>query len=340
MLDKVDIRIPAATPFSPKMAEIYAYAAHPDVNLFHESDHYTRTGDLRPFGMQSRIHVGLKHGKATSGVVPVGNGRTQNVRLSPANHKLELIDVGEMGFSRMVHEVGEVFGLKQSKILALETIRVDLAADVVGVPVTWFRDNVRAQYKRWGAELGEYTEMGSKGVETVYFGKRPNCFRIYDKVAELKYQHKRLTRKASPDADKPDFQETWGVPETDFIMTRVERQIGGGRIPTELSNIARLKNAPDFNPFGKLKFRAAGAVVPNQGTDDNTTYWAGLYLRQMFLEAGQHNFHRYMSGKCGDNLIRTMKRFARYLPAIAAGGVTAANLYDFYRNSVTRQLAD
>ena len=64
-------------------------------------------------------------------------------------------------------------------------------------------------------------------VETVYFGKRPNCYRIYDKIAEFRYQFARL--KPDEGLEKPPFEELYGYPETGVILTRVERQIGGGR---------------------------------------------------------------------------------------------------------------
>ena len=34
----------------------------------------------------------------------------------------------------------------------------------------------------------DYSRTGKVGIETLYLGKRPNFFRIYNKIAEFHYQ--------------------------------------------------------------------------------------------------------------------------------------------------------
>jgi len=78
-----------------------------------------------------------------------------------------------------------------------------------------------------------------------------------------------------------DFQTKYGYSKTGITLTRVERQIGGGRIRRSL-------RAPDglgplrFNPFDKLEFLGDGASEP-QITDCArvTEYLAGVGLRRL-----------------------------------------------------------
>jgi hypothetical protein len=66
--------------------------------------------------------------------------------------------------------------------------------------------------------------------------------RGYDKVAESKMQFRKMKRKANKDADELDFEKEFGFPE-DAVLTRVERQCGGGRIPEEVSTFGQLSRA-------------------------------------------------------------------------------------------------
>src|SRR5215472_13088683 len=107
---------------------------------------------------------------------------------------------------------------------------------------------MRAHYKRWVADIGqtdskklEYARMGQKYVQTYYLGKRPNCFRVYDKLAEYHCQYARFMRKLSDAAEPPSFEELYGYPANGITLSRVERQIGGGRVPAELQTFGCLR---------------------------------------------------------------------------------------------------
>ena len=137
------------------------------------------------------------------------------------NYKVELVETGCIGLSRMVREVEEIFDVDPE---SLAVMRVDLAADVFDIPVPSFAvEHCRVQYKRWVAGIGhivdglEYSEMGMKRLETFYLGKRPNVVRIYDKVAEHKHQYKKLLRGVNPKgAEVPEFKEIFGItPDTE-----------------------------------------------------------------------------------------------------------------------------
>jgi hypothetical protein len=85
---------------------------------------------------------------------------------------------------------------------------------------------VRAKFAQWQADFGvveirdvagrtmPWSEMGKREVQTMYLGKRPNCFRVYDKMAERlhawnleKRRHERLARQIVVD------KATEGAPE-------------------------------------------------------------------------------------------------------------------------------
>ena len=80
--------------------------------------------------------------------------------------------------------------------------------------------------------------MGRRGVETIYFGKRPNVIRVYNKVAERQYQYSRMLARAKrnniPVTELQTFEQIYGHSPTGCVLTRVERQIAGGRIPEQI----------------------------------------------------------------------------------------------------------
>jgi hypothetical protein len=316
--DKVELRVPHNTRFTHSFAEKYQYARN-ETNTFRASQYYGAAGDLRELGHQVRLHLHCMMDKE-------------------GNHKVELMETGTMGYSRMAHEVAEIFEMPERGIKALPVTRVDLCADAAGVPVSWFIRHARGKFKRWSSELGEYSAMGFRGPETLYLGRRPNVIRCYDKVAERKHAYAKFCRRVSADAELPSFEDTYGIPETGFTLTRVERQIGGGRVPAQLNNLARLKNAPDFDPFENLILESSGSIAPEKGDHDFVQHWAGLYLRTRAEELGQHGFHRWLSGEVGSNLSKYKQRFARYLPFDQAP-ITREELRDIYATAVTRQLA-
>jgi hypothetical protein len=240
MIDKVEVRIPRMAHFTREFREFYPEIRNdPRLNPFRRSQHYESAGNLRKFGYDAILHMNC-------------------IRDRQGSHKLELLDTGRMGYAMMCHEIERVFDLDPRR---LRLMRLDLAADVGGVPVAWFVRHARAQYKRFACDIGQvdaetlqYARMGQQEVQTLYFGKKPNCFRVYDKIAEYHHQYARLARGSSDAAELPTFEEVYGYPERGLILTRVERQMGGGRIPKQVDTFGKLKAAELFNPFDKLRF--------------------------------------------------------------------------------------
>src|SRR5262249_13976962 len=157
----------------------------------------------------------------------------------------------QMSYAGMQNEIERIFDIDARR---LPLMRLDLAADVRDVSVDWFVRHVRARFKRWACDIGQveceasqYARMGLQQIQTYYLGKRPNCFRVYDKLAEYRHQYAKLTRRASDAAELPTFEEAYGYPETGLILTRVERQMGGGRVPACIDTFGKLKASAAFN---------------------------------------------------------------------------------------------
>jgi hypothetical protein len=333
MIDKFDIRVPGPAPYTPAFFRLYPELRNNPKGPFHASRQYLAVADLRPYGHDVILHTHCKFGKG--------------------DHKIELIDTGIRSFEYLLNEVRRIFDVNPSN---LELIRVDLATDVPGVPVTWFLSHTRAKFKRFhNAGMGdfEYQQLGQKGIQTLYLGKRPNMFRIYDKVAEWQHQHKKLQRRLGAGVEIPDFHSFYGVwPDT--VLTRVERQIGGGRIAQQIkimgtketvrvSTVGELRrHAPEFNPFCNLELsQAALPPQPNDFTDINQ-YMAVMWAREVIPEWGMHAFFQWLNFHTGRNARRWLNRHGPWLPdsvSETASGISSGELYERYRDSVSKQLA-
>jgi len=320
MIDKLDVRVPAVAEYTREFSELYCALRNDRKGPFHETKHYLAAADLRQFGYDVILHTHCKHGRE-------------------GNHKLELVDAGKRGFDFLAHEVRRIYNVNPAD---MGLIRVDLAADVPRVPVSWFLSRVRAKWKRFhNAASGnlEYMQMGSRGIETLYVGKRPNCFRIYNKIAEWRSQYQRLLRRVSHDAETPSFEECYGYAE-DFVLTRVERQCGGGRIPKNISTFGGLRrHAPDFNPFQNLDLTATGLMPAPEDFEDLKTFAFVMWSRERIAEWGRHAYFQWVNQYTGGNASRTFKKYGQWLGVDLAATLTLDQLYDYYYSSVTRQLA-
>jgi hypothetical protein len=323
VIDKVEVRVPARTQFSREFAQLYRDIHHdPKVNPFRSSRYYSSVGDLRRLGYDAVLHMGCQSDKA-------------------GNHKLELIDTGKMTYTQMAQEIERIFDTSPRR---LEMMRVDLAADVRGIPVSWFAGHVRARWKRFAADLGkmenpqlEYCRIGKQKVETLYFGKRPNCFRIYDKIAEFEHQYAQLTRRAPDAAELPGFEEVYAAPRNGLTLTRVERQMGGSRVPTEINTFGKLKRSAEFNPFDKLDFLASGESEPSIERYDLNAFLFGKGLRQLIEAEGMHRARAFVNAHSGGHASRIFQTYREFLPA--ESGLDARRLFLVYQESASKQLA-
>jgi hypothetical protein len=249
------------------------------------------------------------------------------------------METGQKSFKELVGEINRVFVVDPMR---LEVMRVDLTADVVGIPVPFFQDALRAAYKQVANDIekaDQFSRLGRGDVQTLYLGSRPNCFRIYNKIAELKKQYAALKRNETDEHPLPSFEELYGYPGEGFVLTRVERQFGGSRIPNELSTLEALRdNAASFDPFKSLEFLTSSKPEPDPDAYDLTKFLAGLGLRQLIRELGMQRTRRFINKKSRGNAARTFRELGDFLPPNTEG-FSAADLTRHYRDSIQRQLA-
>ncbi|MEP6539596.1 MAG: hypothetical protein ABJF23_29945 [Bryobacteraceae bacterium] len=319
MIDKLEVRIPSRTQFSSQFSGLYRdISSDEKVNPFKTAQHYIKAGDLRAFGYPAILHIHCTRDKQ-------------------GNHKLELIDTADLSLSAMGREIERVFDVSCRR---LGLMRIDLAADVPSVPISWFASHARVRWKQWTADVGhlEFAQMGRQKIETLYFGKRPNCFRIYDKLAELHHQYAQLLRRASDAAEIPTFVEKFGYPETGFVLTRVERQIGGSRIPAQIEQFDNLRKLAAFNPFENLELSCGGQSLPPSIDDYGLmAYLAGMGARVAVEEMGMHRFRSLLNRHSAGNATRILRKVRDFLPCGA--GIDSKKLFMTYQESVSRQLA-
>lgn len=243
-----------------------------------------------------------------------------------------------MSYAAMMNEIERVFAVPARK---LEIMRIDLAADVSGITVAWFRDRLRIAYKQFQCEIGlEYAAMGKREIQTLYYGRRPNCYRVYDKIAERRGEYARLIRNVSTDAEIPSFDEVYGCPDSS-IVTRVERQIGAGRVPPMLASVRALPSASEFNPFERIQILSGGKADPKPEDYRLTDYLTGRGLRQMISEKGMQGTRSFINKHSKENASRLLQRYSEFIPADDPSqlALTAARLFEIYRECVGRQLA-
>jgi hypothetical protein len=331
VIDKLDLRVPGAARYTSRFEHLYVEIRNDPKGPFHSSRHYLAAGDLRPYGYDAILHTHCRHGRG--------------------DHKVELIDTGCRSFDYLVDQVARIFNVKPS---GLELIRVDLAADVPGVSVPWFLSHTRAKHKRFHNAVSglEYQQQGKRGIQTIYLGIRPNMFRIYDKVAELEHQRRKLQRKVGADVEIPDLPSLYGVwPDT--VLTRVERQIGGGKIAEQIkiaqaggvdhvNTLGELRSyAPEFNPFLNLELNRESAPPQPGDFNDLNQYMAVMWARSVIPEWGMHAFRQFVNQHTNRNASRWMKKRGHWLvdSKELGAGISANDLYELYRESVTRQIS-
>ncbi|MGE0406790.1 MAG: hypothetical protein AB7O65_10845 [Candidatus Korobacteraceae bacterium] len=181
--------------------------------------------------------------------------------------------------------------------------------------------------------------MGTAQSQTLYAGRKPNCVRIYDKIAELRMQWNRLRRERERfnaglqrmELNKeqrrygflhvPSFDEflRWQgiVTSPDSTITRVERQIGGDRIPEEIDTFEKLYSLADFDPFDRMQIISSNETMISPALEHwrgSTRDWlAGRGLQALIDECGnvQHAFGlvtRYGNGN-GKRILESLQAF-------------------------------
>lgn len=317
MLDKNETQIPHYASLQPEFRFLNKELRYAGFHsIVKPSQNYQGVTDLRPFGIDALLHLHYKRG-------------------GPRNHKLELLSSGEKSLQQMREIFVSVFDVDPDD---LKTMRLDFAADMMGVPVTYLHDSLRVKHKRTADTRGQldYEIVGGRNLEYFRYGKSPNCVRVYDKPAECKARMRGLLKHANPDAELPTYEELFGFPES-TIMARVERQAGGGKIPEQLSTFGQLSKAAEFNPFTNLELLPCAFPYPDprQHGVARSTKLIGIHD---FIEK-----HGYQQARailnCEKNAKRFMDDYKDYLrESKALTELTIESIVDSYQKSTQKQV--
>lgn len=312
MIDKIELRLPPWVDFTKVVSDQIR-----SPGVLRRGLHYSRVLDLRPHGLDALLHY--------------------SKRREPRTHKLELIDTGDKPYSDLCALIGNVVEYDMNR---LELMRLDLCADVPNIPVSWFHSHARFVFKQRERSIGALKSdvISRTSIETLTAGSRPNVIRVYDKIAELKAQFRKQIRKENPDADRLDFWQESGF-EKDSILTRVERQYGGGRLPETVRTFSELSNAASVNPFETIELFSNHHSNPRIEDYDFSEWLIGMRLGHEFRERGMQNFRKWLNHHSNGNAARMIRRYAAFLAEDTTISFTLEQLLNTYRESTIRQLA-
>jgi hypothetical protein len=340
MIDKVEVRVPRETVFSPEYFRVHKHIAKDPGGPFHRTLHYESVADLSPYGFSAIVHLFNKHGEG--------------------NHKLELLESGKRTLSESADIIQRVFDLTDAKRDALVNMRIDATADIAGVPVGYFSKHMFVKGKRWTREVGKYGDdlwqrMGSYGIQTVYEGRPPNMIRVYDKPAETRQLYEKRYRRALLEAKKkarggpirldfPDYETEYPYPDG-CVVTRVERQMAAGRVPEVLATFGDLRNSLSIHPFEKLQLMEGASEFPKREDYRPDVWRRGLELREVRLEQGCSLMRRWLNKKSKGNASRILRTCGDIVFAQTEeeqedfnGSITTQDIFDSYCESTARQL--
>ncbi len=314
-IDKLDVRIPRGT----NLVRILDRELRPSNanrsslgTAFHGTKYYSRVADLRRYSLRSILFFDQK---------------------DSGNHKLEIVGTGTMHLSDIMFEVKRVFEFDP---MEAEIMRIDFAVDVSGYTVEWFRQNARVARKRYTSEFNRSVSE-RKRVETLYFGQRPNLFRVYDKTEERRVEYERLHSRWNGRDPIPTFKERYGQREDD-IVTRIERQYGRARVPKAIRTLGQLQNnAAHFDPYGPFQF------LPNTISDEWVNELSGdkflkghgwLRLREQY---GAHQAKRLLDKKSCRNTNRLLAELTMSMSADRAS--KPPDLLAIFKEAIIQQVS-
>ena len=253
--------------------------------------------------------------------VVIQYGHKFPVTRSQRGYQLQFKGARHLTSADLIRQVEGAFEISESDVLQLPVTRIDFAADVFDVPVQWFREHCRVRFKRSSAQWRETTTMGVTGI---VIGRRPDYYRIYDKVRELRSRKQEVL-----------YTGKWnGLPEP--ILTRVERQCSGRAVPKNMSRLGGLlSHAEGADPFCSL------TLSPGAGVQDEGGWGAQKWLMNLGLQAAVQQYGEIEVRSRLNRMSRNANRvFAKYsdLLRAAPAGITNDQLRRLYAISTSRQL--
>ena len=198
-------------------------------------------------------------------------------------HKIQIVEAGRKCRGEIAQTISQIVD-DHPELLGVS--RVDSCADIVDGPdVRWIAQSARARVLQWQAQFGEtevrdsdgrrvsWSEMGKREVQTMYIGKRPNCFRIYDKLHERqmawkkeKRKHELLASQIVGDAvvDGSVFQHMWRR-DKGFSAGLAKRLVRSGKVMIPFPDFETWFTAQCVGPLTHLiRTKTVQMVLPGQ----------------------------------------------------------------------------
>jgi hypothetical protein len=135
------------------------------------------------------------------------------------------------------------------------------------------------------------------------------------------------------------------------VLTRFERQIGAQQVGKILDrnqqplfgSLRDLRvNLAEFNPFGAVSFRSGQSepALPDGSNYSCFDYLAGLEFRRRVLDDGRQRAEAFVRSIANGHGKECLRKLEPFCPSDADGaGVSKSELYERYRDAITRQLA-
>ncbi len=120
-------------------------------------------------------------------------------------------------------------------------------------------------------------------VETLSYGRHPNCFRIYDKISELHHQYSRILCNASDAAEVPTFEEKYNYPAAGFFSFALSGNLRASGFMSSLNALIRCGNHVNTS-FDWLELNVGGALAPDINDYEPMEYATGLELRTVAID--------------------------------------------------------
>jgi hypothetical protein len=321
-IDAIAVRVPGTIPFTRSFKQIYSdlikerRAIKPDT-------YYFRRVDLRPYSISGILFDGYQ-------------------RRPHGDRKLELADVNKLSAPEIRREITEVFDVNPND---LELMRVDLYADIIGIPVDWFHahsylSRKRSLRKYFAPDANEErSQVEIKGdIKTLMLGSGPSLIRIYAKADLWRQDHRKAVKLAKTvGMEVPSFQDISGH-EGSVVVTRVERQLRGRAIPDEIATLGLLmQNAADFNPFDHLVVMSSGKPEPNPDDYDLGDYLRGIGARALIDRSGLAEFRKFVNLRSKNNAAKVFRQIKDFLP-VDVDDFAMPDLTNLYQQGARRQL--
>lgn len=282
-------------------------------------------GEEQPYIKRASFLYDKKHPR--KGPFPqalVFYGHKRPINREHRHHKVQFVRTSTLTEWDIFNYLGHLFVISSSEMCHLKVMRVDFAADVRSVPVQWFRENCYIPRKQSYQEL-RWVESLVRTNTTIMIGKRPDLYRIYDKVEDIKHRQK-VFHHLGQITDKPEP-----------TITRVERQCSGAAVPAQFRTLSGLLDgAADFDPFALLQFQPA-PVMPDTQKWNPQKWLMCMGLKAAVEDVGQTLVRKRLNSKGARKGSRNFKKYSDLLQP-SGKPLTNEMLKELYRRSTIRQL--